>query len=105
MIDASPDPHPAVPTEAAVMMALATVFDPELAMSIVDLGLIYGVAVEDDRVRVTLTLTAPGCPIHEVITDWARTVVARIPGVGHVDLDVTFDPPWTPERIRPARRR
>jgi metal-sulfur cluster biosynthetic enzyme len=101
MIAASWEMHAGVPTEAAVMAALATVCDPELAMSIVELGLIYGVAVEADRVRVTMTLTVPGCPIHDVITDWVRTAVARVPGVGRVDVDVTFDPPWTPSRIRP----
>jgi metal-sulfur cluster biosynthetic enzyme len=70
---------PAV-TEAQVMAALGTVLDPEVGMSIVELGLVYGVAVQGNRVDVTMTLTVAACPIH--------------------DVDLVFDPPWTPERIR-----
>ena len=87
-------------TEAAVMEALATVFDPELGMSIVDLGLVYEVRVQAGRVGITMTLTAPGCPIHDVMADWVRTAVLRVPGVAQVDVALTFEPPWTPERIR-----
>jgi metal-sulfur cluster biosynthetic enzyme len=46
-----------------------------------------------------MTLTAPGCPLHEVLTGWVREAVMRVPGVEHVEVDVTFDPPWTPERV------
>jgi radical SAM protein len=89
---------PAV-SEAAVMEALATVLDPELGMSILDLGLVYEVRIADGAVGITMTLTAPGCPIHDVMPEWVRTAVLRAPGVEHVDVTLTFDPPWTPERI------
>ena len=94
----------AAPREADVVEALRTVFDPELAMSIVDLGLVYGIDVDGGRVRVTMTLTAPGCPIHDVMPAWVRAAVMSLPGVEHVDVDVTFDPPWTPARIAHDRR-
>ncbi|HTO11906.1 MAG TPA: metal-sulfur cluster assembly factor [Candidatus Binatia bacterium] len=91
---------PGVVTEAQVLASLAGVLDPELGMSIVDLGLVYGVRVDGARVAVTMTLTAPGCPLHDVMAGWAHTAVAAIPGVERVEVAITFDPPWTPERIR-----
>jgi metal-sulfur cluster biosynthetic enzyme len=86
-------------TSEQVTEALRTVLDPELSLSVVDLGLIYGVAIEGRTVRITMTLTARGCPLHEVLTDWVRRAVLAVPGVGHVDVSLTFDPPWTPARI------
>jgi len=91
---------PAVVTEAQVLESLARVVDPELGMSIVTLGLIYGVRVDGTRVAVTMTLTAPGCPLHEVMADAARAAVGTLPGVEGCDVTLTFDPPWSPERIR-----
>ena len=82
-----------------VMVALQNVLDPELGMSVIDLGLIYGVEVDDGHVRVTMTLTAPGCPIHDSMTEWVRRAVKEIPGITEVEVDITFDPPWTPDRI------
>jgi metal-sulfur cluster biosynthetic enzyme len=90
----------AVVTDAQVMESLARVIDPELGMSIVELGLVYGVRIDGGRVAVTMTLTAPGCPLHTVMTDWARAAVGAIPGVERVDVALTFDPPWSPDRIR-----
>ena len=86
-------------TSERVMEALRTVLDPELSLSVVDLGLVYGVAIEGHTVRITMTLTAPGCPIHDEMTDWVRRAVLGVPGVEHVDVSLTFDPPWTPARI------
>lgn len=88
------------PTVALVTDALQTVFDPELGMSVVDLGLIYDVAVTGSTVTVTMTLTAPGCPVHDVMPEWVRMAAMAVPGVGRVDVTLTFDPPWTPDRIR-----
>jgi metal-sulfur cluster biosynthetic enzyme len=92
-------------TEAAVLEALGIVIDPELGMSIVDLGLVYDVRVHGSGVGITLTLTAPGCPIHDVMPDWVRTAVLRVPGVEAVDVTLTFDPPWTPDRMAPRAAR
>jgi metal-sulfur cluster biosynthetic enzyme len=86
-------------TPAQVMQALRKVFDPELGMSIVELGLVYGIDVRGGAVTVTMTLTAPGCPIHDVMPEWVMEAVTKIPGVEHIDVTITFDPPWTPDRI------
>ena len=86
-------------TEEQVVDALATVLDPELGMSVVELGLIYGIAIGCGTVAVTMTLTAPGCPIHDSMSGWVREAVMKIPGVEDVTVTLTFDPPWTPERI------
>jgi metal-sulfur cluster biosynthetic enzyme len=94
----------APPSEAAVREALGTVLDPELGMSIVELGLVYDVRITPGAVAVTMTLTAPGCPIHDVMPQWVRTALLRVPGVEHVDVTLTFDPPWTPDRIASPRR-
>lgn len=83
-----------------VTEALRDVFDPELGMSVVDLGLIYDVAIDAGRVRITMTLTTQGCPLHDSMTEWVRQAVARIPGVEEVLVAIVFDPPWTPDRIR-----
>jgi len=88
------------PTRTAIDAALDTVIDPELGMSVTTLGLVYDVAVDGGTVRITMTLTAPGCPLHEVMSDWVRAAVLRVPGVCTVDVVLTFDPPWTPARIR-----
>jgi radical SAM protein len=91
---------PATPvTPEQVTDALRSVLDPELSLSVIDLGLIYGVGIEGRTVRITMTLTAAGCPLHDVMTDWVRRAVLGIPGVEHVDVSLTFDPPWTPARI------
>ena len=81
---------------AAVRAALGTVIDPELAMSILELGLVYDVRIEGGDVAVTMTLTARGCPLHDGLVAWVRAAVARVPGVEQLDVVVTFDPPWTP---------
>ena len=84
--------------------ALRDVFDPELGMSVVDLGLIYNVAIDGGRVHVTMTLTTQGCPLHDSMTEWVRQALGRLPGVEEVAVDIVFDPPWTPERISPLIR-
>jgi metal-sulfur cluster biosynthetic enzyme len=83
-----------------VTRALRDVFDPELGMSVVDLGLIYGVEIDGAGVTITMTLTTQGCPLHDSMTDWIRRAVGKIPGVEDVQVAIVFDPPWTPDRIR-----
>ena len=68
----------------------------------VELGLVYDVDVQGGAVTVTMTLTAPGCPIHDVMPRWVNDAVAKIPGVERVEVAITFDPPWTPDRIARA---
>jgi metal-sulfur cluster biosynthetic enzyme len=85
-----------------ITQALRDVFDPELGMSVVDLGLIYDVAIDAGRVRITMTLTTQGCPLHDSMTEWVRQAVGKIAGVEDVAVTVTFEPPWTPDRIEQA---
>ena len=90
----------ATPSIEAVTTALRSVLDPELGMSVVELGLIYGIDVEDGAVGITMTLTAPGCPLHDVMGEWVRAAVLQVPGVERAEVRLTFDPPWTPDRIQ-----
>jgi AdoMet-dependent heme synthase len=87
-------------TAEQITDALREVLDPELGMSVVELGLIYGIEVSDGAVAITMTLTAPGCPIHEVMSEWVQRAAMTVPGVSRAEVTITFDPPWTPERIK-----
>ena len=88
-----------MPSTEEVVEALRQVEDPELGMDIVELGLFYGAEVEDDKVKVTYSLTSMGCPAGAMIQEDIERVVAEIPGVGEVESELTFDPPWTPDRM------
>jgi len=90
------------PTRAQVLQALGGVFDPELGMSVVKLGLIYRIDIVNGAVTITMTLTAPGCPVHDVMPGWIRQALMTVPGVESVNVRMTFDPPWTPDRISEA---
>ena len=87
------------PTVDDVMDALSNVIDPELGLDFVELGLIYGVEVNDGNVSVTFTLTTPGCPIGPQVTEQIEEFVSELDGVQEVEPTMTFSPPWTPERM------
>jgi metal-sulfur cluster biosynthetic enzyme len=92
-------------TERDVRNALKTVKDPELNLDLVVLGLVYDIDVDDDgAVHVAISLTSPGCPVAGQILEDARTAVLGVEGVEKVEVELTFDPPWTPERISPLIR-
>ena len=78
---------------------LRDVIDPELGLDFVELGLIYGVEVEGPTVRVTYTLTSPGCPIGPQVSEQIEEFVSELDGVEEVQPVMTFSPPWTPERM------
>ncbi|HXF58177.1 MAG TPA: metal-sulfur cluster assembly factor [Actinomycetota bacterium] len=82
-----------------VLEALKEVYDPELGINIVDLGLVYGVEVEGDTVHITYTLTTMGCPIGPLIEAQMRQLIGGIPGVEHVNAELVLRPPWTPEMM------
>ena len=87
-------------TVEEVTDALREVIDPELGLDFVELGLIYDVAVQDDGiVRVTYTLTSPGCPIGPQVSEQIEEFVSELDGVNQVEPTMTFSPPWTPERM------
>jgi metal-sulfur cluster biosynthetic enzyme len=88
-----------MPTKDDVFEALRQVEDPELGMDIVELGLLYDVEVEGPRVKVTHSLTSMGCPAGPMIQEDINRVAYEIPGVEDVDVELTWDPPWTPERM------
>ena len=88
-----------MPTKEEVVEALRGVEDPELGMDIVELGLFYDAEVEGQRVKVTHTLTSMGCPVGPMIQEDIDRVVREIPGVENVEVELTFDPPWSPERM------
>ncbi|MGC9383582.1 MAG: metal-sulfur cluster assembly factor [Kosmotogaceae bacterium] len=86
-------------TEEHIMEALKQVYDMEIGFDIVSLGLIYGVDIdEENNVKVTMTLTTPMCPLAGFIVEEARSKVQEVEGVNDVDVDLTFDPPWSPEK-------
>ena len=88
-----------------VMQALRTVEDPEAGMSIVDLGLVYGVDIAPPAVRVTMTMTSPACPAAPYLVDEATAAVrAALPPEADVEVALVWDPPWTPERMSPEAK-
>jgi metal-sulfur cluster biosynthetic enzyme len=89
-----------VPTKDEVVEALRRVEDPELGMDIVELGLLYGVEVEGPKVKVIHSLTSMGCPVGPMIQEDIHAVVAAMsPDVEDVEIELTWDPPWTPDRM------
>lgn len=85
--------------EAKVRAALKKVFDPELHINIVDLGLVYDVREEGGVVEVEMTLTSPGCPLAGVIDSEVKKAVKKIKGVKKVTLELIWDPPWTQDMM------
>jgi metal-sulfur cluster biosynthetic enzyme len=79
--------------------ALRDVIDPELGLDFVELGLIYDIAIDGPTVRVTYTLTSPGCPIGPQVSEQIEEFVGELDGVEEVQPTMTFSPPWTPERM------
>jgi metal-sulfur cluster biosynthetic enzyme len=88
-----------VPTKEDVFEALRAVEDPELGMDIVELGLLYDVEVEGPRVKVIHTLTSMGCPVGPMIQENVDQIVRAMPDVEDVEVELTWDPPWSPEKM------
>ncbi|MCL4521909.1 MAG: metal-sulfur cluster assembly factor [Firmicutes bacterium] len=93
-------------TEEQVIDILKEIVDPEIGVNVVDLGLVYGVEFpQSDSVTVRMTLTAPGCPLHDTITRSAEMAIETLPGVKKAQVDIVWDPPWTPEMLTDEGRR
>ena len=88
-----------MPTREEIFEALRVVEDPELGMDIVELGLLYDAEVEGPKAHVTYSLTSMGCPVGPMIEEQIRDVVASLEGVEAVETELTWDPPWSPERM------
>ena len=83
-----------------IVSALKTVYDPEIPADIYELGLIYKIDIEDNRaVKIDMTLTAPGCPVAGEMPGWVENAVGAVEGVSGVEVNMTFDPPWSPDRM------
>lgn len=83
-----------------IIAALKTVYDPEIPADIYELGLVYRIDIDDDRlVTIDMTLTAPGCPVAGEMPGWVENAVGVVPGVYGVKVNMVFDPPWTPDRM------
>lgn len=86
-------------TEAIVLDALRQVIDPEIGCNLVDLGLIYDVAISGSQIKVTMTLTTPGCPMHESLCGGVQMVVLNLEGVDDAEVELVWDPPWHPSMM------
>ena len=91
-------------TEKDVRKALKTVKDPELGLELVALGLIYDIEIEEAHVKATISLTSPFCPVAGQIVEEVKEAIETVEGVEAAEVELTFDPPWTPERIPPLIR-
>jgi FeS assembly SUF system protein len=93
------------PLYESVVDACRTVFDPEIPVNIYDLGLVYTVEIDDQNaVNITMTLTAPGCPVAGEMPGWVADAVEPLAGVKQVDVQMTFDPPWGMEMMSDEAR-
>ena len=89
-----------MPTKEIVLNMLHNVIDPEVGVNIVDLGLVYGVEISGDKLRVDLTMTTPACPMSEMILDDARRALAGlVPEGTEIDLNLVWEPPWSPDKM------
>ena len=79
--------------------------DPEIGYSIVDLGLIYGIKIDQGRVEIRMSLTAPACPLAQIIGDDIEKAVKKVNGVKEVKVNIVSNPPWSPEKMTPSLRK
>jgi metal-sulfur cluster biosynthetic enzyme len=93
-----------MPTEKDVRRALRRVKDPELNLDLVVLGLIYDIDIDDEHVKATISLTSPFCPAANQIIEDTKSAIEGVEGVSTAEVELTFDPQWTPERIDPIIR-
>jgi metal-sulfur cluster biosynthetic enzyme len=87
-----------------VIETLKKVFDPEIQYDIWSLGLVYDIQFEGKKVRITMTLTSPMCPFGQALMDDVRRQVSSISGVGEVEIELTFSPPWGPDKMTEEAR-
>lgn len=92
-------------TEQKVLNALKQCIDPEIPLSIVDLGLIYGIDIDDkNNVNIRMTMTTPGCPLHNTLVRDVKNALSKVEGIGNVNVEIVWDPPWSPERMSPEAK-
>ncbi len=91
--------------ERLITENLKQIYDPEIPMNIVDLGLIYGFEWSGDAVTLKMTLTAPGCPVAGILAEEVKMAIEKVPNVKSATVEMTWDPPWTPERMSDFAKR
>ena len=91
-------------TMEEIVKALKECYDPEIPVNVWDLGLIYDVAVDGEKVHVKMTLTAPGCPMHSFISREVKEKLQSISGVKDATVEVVWDPPWSPDKMSPEAK-
>jgi len=104
MADSPQDNSAAPVTEETIVEVLRTVFDPEIPVSIYDLGMIYNIQVENSEVHVRMTLTTPACPVAGSLPGEVETRIKAIEGVRDAKVELVWDPPWTPEKMSEAAK-
>lgn len=88
-----------------IIQVLKTIYDPEIPVNVYDLGLVYNIVIEDEgKVKIVMTVTAPNCPIAESLPNQVRREIMQIEGVQDVWVELTFDPPWTPDKMSDEAR-
>ena len=85
--------------EKNIVLALKQVYDPEIPVNIYDLGLIYDIGIEGGKATIKMTLTAPNCPLVDELLENTYDAVMMVPGIDEVAIELTFDPPWSRERM------
>lgn len=95
-----------MPSEEEVRVVLRKVIDPEVGLNIVDLGLVYGIAITDNKLHVDLTMTTPACPLSEMILDDAQhSLAAQVPTGCEIELSLVWDPPWSSDKMSEHARK
>ena len=92
------------PSPEHVQLALQSVFDPEIPVNVVDLGLIYETVINNDCVKITMTLTSPGCGMGPVLVEEIKDRVGEVPGVKSTDVEIVLDPPWSRDKMTDAAK-
>lgn len=92
------------PSPEHVQLALQSVFDPEIPVNVVDLGLIYETVIDNDCVKITMTLTSPGCGMGPVLVEEIKDRVGEVPGVKSTDVEIVLDPPWSRDKMTDAAK-
>jgi len=100
---AAPSEHAA--EEAKIIENLKKIYDPEIPMNIVDLGLIYGFDWKGADVTLHMTLTAPGCPVAGILAEEVKAAIEKVPGITAATVDMVWEPAWTPERMSEFAKR
>jgi FeS assembly SUF system protein len=101
----SSSPGPYAERERQITENLKQIYDPEIPMNIVDLGLIYGFEWKGDDVTLKMTLTAPGCPVAGILAEEVKMAIEKVPNVRSAKVDMIWDPPWSPDRMSDFAKR